>query len=101
MLVPTHLIGWVLSPIATVITLWVLIKKVTGASLKYYIQIAIAWVFIAVLFDYFFLVKLLKPADGYYKLDVYLYYALMFILPVVVGWYKTRKKADVVTIESH
>lgn len=51
-IVPLSLIGWIIMPIG-----------------------------IAIIFDYFFLVKLLKPADGYYKLDVYLYYALTFILP--------------------
>ena len=27
-------------------------------------------------------------ATDYYKLDVYIYYALTLVLPVVVGWYK-------------
>ena len=40
---------------------------------------------IAVICDYFFLVKAFNPADGYYKLDVYLYYGLTFILPLAVG----------------
>ncbi len=44
-----------------------------------------------IIFDYFFLVKMFKPADGYYKLDVYLYYVLTFILPLVVGWGKKDK----------
>jgi len=35
-----------------------------------------------------FIVKAFKPADGYYKLDVYLYYALTFALPLIVGWRK-------------
>jgi hypothetical protein len=37
-----------------------------------------------------FIVKLLNPADGYYKADVYLYYALTFISPLIVGWWKER-----------
>lgn len=49
------------------------------------------WTLIAIIFDYFFLVKLLKPADGYYKLDVYLYYSLTFILPVVAGTLRLRQ----------
>jgi heme/copper-type cytochrome/quinol oxidase subunit 4 len=91
LLVPADLIGWVLSPIATVITLWVLMKKVAGDSMGYYIKVAIAWTVIAILFDYLFLVKLLNPADGYYKLDVYLYYILTLFLPILVGWYKVKK----------
>jgi hypothetical protein len=30
----------------------------------------------------------LSPAGGYYKADVYLYYALTFISPLIVGWWK-------------
>ena len=92
--VPAPLIGWVIMPIGTLITLWVLLKKIRGGSFQSYVLIAIAWTLIAIIFDYLFLVMLLKPADGYYKLDVYLYYALTFILPLAVGWYKitTQKK---------
>lgn len=89
--VPPSLIGWIISPIGTVITLWVLLKKVKGDSLQYYVLLAIAWTLIAIIFDYFFLVKLFKPADGYYKLDVYLYYTLTFVLPLIVGRFKKRK----------
>jgi hypothetical protein len=90
--VPPSLIGWVIMPIGTVITLWVLIKKVKGESFRYYALLAIAWALIAVIFDYFFIVKALKPADGYYKLDVYLYYILTLALPLIVGRIKTRKE---------
>ena len=86
--VPPDMIGWVIMPIGIIITLWVLFKKVKGDSLQYYLFLAIIWTLIAIVFDYFFLVKVFKPADGYYKLDVYLYYALTFILPVAVGWKK-------------
>ena len=88
-LVPASLIGWVIMPIGIAVTLWVLFKKIKGASLKYYLAIALVWTIIAVVFDYIFLVKALKPADGYYKLDVYLYYALTLLLPIAVGLKKT------------
>jgi hypothetical protein len=91
MLVPPSLIGWVIAPIGTIITLRVLFKKIKSDSLNYYLLLAISWTIIAIVFDYFFLVKVFKPADGYYKLDVYLYYALTFILPLVVGWKKNLK----------
>jgi len=90
-LVPVSIIGWIIMPIGTIITLWVLLKKVKGDSLKYYFLVALVWALIAVVFDYFFLVKAFSPADGYYKLDVYLYYALTFALPLVVGWYKKQQ----------
>jgi hypothetical protein len=65
-------------------------------SFRYYALLAMVWVLIAIACDYLFLVKALKPADGYYKLDVYLYYALTFVLPLIVGWRKTamRNKVD-------
>ncbi len=86
--VPAALIGWVIMPIGILLTLWVLLKKIKSEVFQHYALMAIAWTIIAIVFDYLFLVLLLKPADGYYKLDVYLYYALTFILPLAVGWYK-------------
>ena len=85
MIVPPSMIGWIITPIGTALTLWVLFKKVKDKSFRYYLLLAFVWVFIAIIFDYFFLVKAFNPADGYYKPDVYLYYALTFILPIVVG----------------
>lgn len=90
-LVSPSALGWVITPIGIVITLWVLFKKIKGDSVKYYALLAVTWVVIAIVFDYFFLVKMFNPADGYYKLDVYLYYVLTFILPLVVGWRKQNK----------
>ncbi len=88
--VPLSLIGWIIMPIGTLAALWVLVRKVNGNSFRYYSFIAIIWTLIAVVFDYFFLVKTFKPADGYYKLDVYIYYALTFALPLLVGWRQKR-----------
>lgn len=88
--VSPSVIGWIIMPIGIIITLWVLLKKVKADSFQYYVLLAIIWTLIAVVFDYFFLVKAFKPADGYYKLDVYLYYALTFILPLIVGWRKNK-----------
>jgi hypothetical protein len=90
-IVPKDMIGWVITPLATIITLWVLIKIIKSNSLQYYFLIALIWTVIAIVLDYFLLVKLFKPEDGYYKLDVYLYYSLTFILPIVVGLFKRNK----------
>ena len=89
-IVPASAIGWIITPIGTLITLYVLFKKISG-SFKHYLLISVSWTLIAIVFDYFFLVKAFNPADGYYKLDVYLYYTLMFILPLIVGWRKTAE----------
>ena len=88
--VPAEAIGWYIMPLGIVATLWVLFKKVQSGPYGRYAVLAVAWTVIAVVFDYLFLVLLLHPADGYYKLDVYIYYALTFALPVAVGWGKSR-----------
>jgi hypothetical protein len=92
-LVPADLIGWFITPIGTVIALFVAFRKVTGDSLRYYVVVSLAWVLIAVLGDYLFIVKALKPADGYYKPDVFLYYALTFAIPLVAGWRRMSRRA--------
>ena len=91
-LVPVSMIGWIIMPIGIVMTLWVVWKKIHGSSLRYYLLVGCVWTTIAVISDYLFLVKLFHPADGYYKPDVYLYYAFTFLLPLAMGWGKTRAK---------
>lgn len=88
---PPSLIGWVILPVGVIITLWVLFKKVKGDTLQYYLMLGVVWSVIAVVFDYLFIVKVFNPADGYYKLDVYLYYSLTFVMPLAIGWWKRIK----------
>lgn len=90
-LVPRFLIGWVIMPIGILITTWVLFRKIKSNSFAYYFLIGIVWVLIAALLDYVFIVKMINPPDGYYKLDVHLYYLSTLTLPVVVGLFKLRK----------
>jgi len=92
-IVPVSLVGWIILPIGTVITLWVLHRRVNGESIRDSLVIGVVWTGIAVLFDYLLIVRLFKPADGYYKLDVYLYYTLTFFLPIFVGWRKRQMPA--------
>lgn len=92
--VPPSLLGWVIMPIGITITLWVLLKKITSSSIKYYLLLGVAWTTIAVVCDYFLLVKLLNPVDGYYKLDVYIYYFTTLFLPIIVGWMKILRKEN-------
>ena len=91
-IVPPSMLGWVIMPVGALITLWILWKKIESRSFSQYVLIAITWTLTAIVCDYFFLVKLFKPADGYYKLDVYLYYALTLVLPMAVGWYKSKQQ---------
>lgn len=88
-IVPNSLLGWVIMPIGIVITLWVLLKKVKATSWQYYLWMAVVWVMIALICDYFLLVNVFHPADGYYKLDVYIYYIVTFTLPLLIGWKKS------------
>ena len=92
-IVPTGAIGWIIMPIGTVMAIWVSFYKVKGSTLLYFAEVALAWTVIAVLGDYLFIVKMLKPADGYYKPDVYLYYALTFVIPLVAGWRTLQRQS--------
>jgi hypothetical protein len=94
-LVPANLIGWVIMPIGAAITLWIAFNKVQGDTLRYYRLVALVWLLIAVLGDYLFIVKALKPADGYYKPDVYLYYALTLAIPLFAGWRRTLRRTPI------
>jgi len=96
--VPPALIGWIVMPVGIVVTLLILYKFVRSRRLFHYLIVALAWATIAIVFDYIFIVQMLKPADGYYKLDVYLYYALTLFLPLLAGWWrvKTAKLTPVV-----
>lgn len=87
--VPQEQIGWYIMPLGVIVTLWVLAKKIKRDSFTCYIGLGIIWTIMAVLLDYVFLVKMFNSAD-YYKLDVYVYYIVTFILPLIVGWYKFK-----------
>ncbi len=88
--VPKEMIGFFILPLGTAFTLWVLLKKIRREEFLCYIGLGIIWTIMAVVLDYLFIVKLFQSAD-YYKLDVYVYYALTFILPIAVGWYRQSK----------
>ncbi len=89
--VDSSLLGWIIMPIGSAITLWILFRKIKSVDFNYYLILAVTWTAIAIVFDYLFIVKALNPADGYYKFDVYLYYTLTFIIPIAVGlWKKSR-----------
>jgi hypothetical protein len=92
--VPVAMLGWILMPIGAAITIWVVLKKIERDSFTCYIGLAVIWTIMAIVLDYLFIVKAFKPADGYYKPDVYLYYALTLIIPIAVGFFKTRNIAS-------
>ena len=89
--VPAGLIGWIITPFGIAIALWIAFKRVKGDTLPYYGLVALVWLLIAVVGDYLFIVKAFQPADGYYKPDVYLYYALTLGIPLFAGWITLRR----------
>jgi hypothetical protein len=89
--VPPAQIGWWVTPFglaATLLTLW---KWVHVGSLRYGAVLGLGWSAIAIAGDYLFIVKLLSPPGGYYKLDVYLYYLMTFGLPIVAAAARSRR----------
>jgi hypothetical protein len=83
--------GWIMLVIFTPFTLAVTWWWFRGRALplQYYAGVGGAWMLIAVVLDYLFIVTLLGAAT-YYALHIFLYYALMFLIPVGVGLYLHR-----------
>jgi hypothetical protein len=88
--VPKEALGWAIMPFGFLATLWVLFKKIKREKFGCFIGLGVVWTVIAVVLDYVFIVKLFNSTD-YYKIDVYIYYILTFMLPVIVGWYKFKQ----------
>jgi hypothetical protein len=91
-LVPVSLIGWIIAPIGAAIAFWIAFRKVEGNTLRYYCLVALVWLSIAVLCDYLFIVKAFAPKDGYYRSDVYIYYALTVAIPLFAGLRQTSHR---------
>lgn len=93
MLVPENMIGWIITPFATIFTLWVLFKRIKRSELMCYFGLGLVWTVMAIVLDYFFIVKLFQ-SDSYYKPDIFLYYTLTFTLPLIVGYWKFKNKSE-------
>jgi hypothetical protein len=72
------------------LTLWVLWKKIVREERMCYFGLGLIWTIMAIVLDYLLIVKLFQSTN-YYKTDVYVYYALTFTLPLIIGWLKFRK----------
>jgi len=81
--------GWIITavftPVTIAITWWWF--RARDLPLTYYAMVGAVWTMIAVVFDYLFIVRLFQAA--YYETDVFVYYALTFLIPVGVGLYLT------------
>lgn len=83
--VPVAMIGWIVLPLMTPVTVYAAQARLkTGMkSVSYAFVVAATWASIAVAFDYIFLVSAFN-VQNYYDLDVFVYYALTFLIPVAV-----------------
>ena len=90
-IMPAEMIGWFITPIGLVVTGLVLWKWVHVGTLTDGVLIGLSWAAIAIVLDYLFIVRLLHPIDGYYKLDAYLYYASAFLMPVIAASVKRNE----------
>ncbi|MCX6722918.1 MAG: hypothetical protein NT094_02495, partial [Candidatus Staskawiczbacteria bacterium] len=89
-----NMIGWAITPIGMIIILWVLFIKIKREKFTNYISLGVVWAIMAIFLDYVFIIKLFNSTN-YYKLDVYIYYILIFLLPILVGYYKIYLKNKV------
>jgi hypothetical protein len=89
---PLAIMGWslfvVLTPVMVGVTWrWFRDRNLPVTS---YLLVAIAWTVIAVVGDYLFIVRLFQ-AVSYYQADVFVYYAVTFLVPVIVGMLLIRR----------
>jgi hypothetical protein len=80
------ILGWVLFLIFIPLMLYLPYMRFRERKerLSYYLIVGLVWLLVAVVFDYIFIVKLFNSQD-YYKLDVFVYYAVTFLMPLIVG----------------
>jgi hypothetical protein len=81
------IMGWIITAVFTPITIalawwWF---RARDLPLTYYVVVGVAWTMIAIVLDYLFIVRLFQTT--YYEIDVFVYYALTFLIPVGVGLY--------------
>ena len=91
----TGIMGWVLIAIFTPVTIAITWWWFRGRDLSfpYYAAVGIAWAVIAVVLDYLFIVLLFHAT--YYGPDVFVYYALTFLIPVGMGLLNFHRKPSV------
>jgi len=85
------IMGWILlavfTPVTFVITWWWFARQEIHI-LQYYAGVGLVWMLIAIVLDYLFIVILFNAT--YYEPDVFVYYAVTFLIPPGVGLYLTQ-----------
>ena len=82
----------IFTPVTIAVTWW-WFRQRKGLSVEYYAKVGIAWVLIAIVFDYLFIVQLFQAT--YYEADVFVYYVMTFLIPVGVGFYLIQNQNKV------
>ena len=85
------IMGWILLAVFTPVTLaitWWWFRHREPHPVQYYAGVGVAWVLIAVVLDYLFIVLMFQTT--YYQPDVFVYYTFTFLIPVGVGLYLNR-----------
>lgn len=85
------IMGWILLAVFTPVSLaiaWWWFRKREHLPVQYYAGVGVAWMLIAIVLDYLFIVLLFHAT--YYGPDVFVYYAVTFLIPVGVGLYLIR-----------
>lgn len=82
--------GWIITAVFTPVTIaitWWWFKD-RHLPLSFFLGVGFVWTVIAIVLDYLFIVRLFQTT--YYEIDVFVYYALTFLIPAGVGLYLVR-----------
>jgi hypothetical protein len=89
------IMGWILLAVFTPVTIavtWWWFRQRERLPLQYYACVGVAWTLIAIVLDYLFIVLMFQAT--YYESDVFVYYAVTFLIPVGVGLYLNRARSE-------
>jgi len=86
------IMGWILIAIFTPVTIaiawWWFRQREPPLPLQYYAGVGLAWMLIAIVLDFLFIVLMFQAT--YYDVDVFVYYVVTSLIPVGVGLYLNR-----------
>jgi hypothetical protein len=91
--VPASILGWIVSAIMIPATVYVSLKIFRKHRALNPLLVGAVWVLFAVVLDYFLIVVAFDVQD-YYDLDIFIYYALTFLIPAGVGFQVRRSQAS-------
>jgi hypothetical protein len=89
------IMGWILLAVFTPVTIavtWWWFRQRERLPLQYYACVGVAWTLIAVVLDYLFIVLMFQAT--YYESDVFVYYAVTFLIPLGVGLYLNHARSE-------